>query len=78
MGAPGGPIPPAVQHGIARALADVGPVTFVPSPGAVIIDRGYARVRDEGIFITLGPVHGVGDQVQVGVNGLSPVLLPTR
>ena len=53
-------------------------MTFVPSPGAVIIDRGYARVRDEGIFITLGPVHGVGDQVQVGVNGLSPVLLPTR
>jgi hypothetical protein len=52
------------------ALADVGPVTFVPSPDAVIVDRdGCAQVRDQGILITLGPVDGVGDQLQVGVYG---------
>ena len=53
-----------------HALADVGPVTFVSSAAAVIVDRDRcARVRDEGILITLGTVEGVGDQVQVGVNG---------
>ena len=66
----GGPVPAAVRRAITHALFDVGPVTFVSSPDAVIVDRdGCARVRDQGILITLGPVDGVGDQVQVGVNG---------
>jgi hypothetical protein len=71
QGAPGGArISPAVRGAITHALADVGPLTFVPSPDAVIVDRdGCARVRDQGILITLGPVDGVGDQVQVGVYG---------
>jgi hypothetical protein len=42
----------------------------VSSPDAVTIDRdGCAHVRYQGILVTLGPVDGVGDQVQVGVNG---------
>jgi hypothetical protein len=77
VGAPGGwraaagePISPAVRRTITHALADVGPLTFVPLPDAVIVDRdGCARVRDQGILITLGPVDGIGDQVQVGVYG---------
>jgi hypothetical protein len=64
----GAPISPAVRRAITQALADVGPVTFVPSPDAVIVD-GCAHVRDRGILITLGSVDGVGDRVQVGVNG---------
>jgi hypothetical protein len=64
----GAPISPAVRRSIAQALADVGPVTFVPSPDAVIV-HGCDHVRDRGILITLGPVDGVGDQVQVGVYG---------
>ena len=31
--------------------------------------HGCAHVRDDGILITLGPVDGSGDRVQVGVNG---------
>jgi hypothetical protein len=71
QGAPGGgPITPAVRRAITHGLADVGPLTFMPSPDAVVVDRdGCARVRDRGILITLGPVDGAGDQVQVGVYG---------
>ena len=45
-------------------------MSFVASADAVIVDRdGCAHVRDRGILITLGPVDGVGDQVQVAVSG---------
>jgi hypothetical protein len=64
----GVPISPAVRRSITQALADVGPVTFVPSPDGVII-HGCDHVRDRGILITLGLVDEVGDQVQVGVYG---------
>ena len=66
----GGPVPAADRRVITQAVADVGPVTFVSSPDAVIMDRDRcARVRDQGILISLGPVDGAGDEVQVGVNG---------
>jgi hypothetical protein len=69
-GAGGGPIPPSARRAIVHALTDVGPVTFVASGDEVIVaPRGCAHVRDDGILITLGPVDGAGDQVQVGVNG---------
>jgi hypothetical protein len=64
----GASISPTVRRSITQALADVGPVTFVPSPDAVII-HGCDHVRDRGILITLGQVDGVGDQVQVGIYG---------
>jgi hypothetical protein len=35
----------------------------------IIEPQGCAHVRNDGILITLGPVDGVGDQVQVGVDG---------
>ena len=66
----GGPIPPAARRAITHALTDVGPLTFVASGGEVIVEpHGCAHVHDHGILITLGPVDGTGDQVQVGVNG---------
>ena len=65
----GGPIPPAARRAITRTLADVGPLTFVASGDEVIEPHSCARVRDDGILITLGPVDGTGDRVQVGVNG---------
>ena len=63
-----GPIPPAARRAITRALTDVGPLTFVASGDEVIVEP-CAQVRDHGILITLGPVDGTGDRVQVGVNG---------
>jgi hypothetical protein len=66
----GGPIPPAARHAITNALADVGPLTFVASPEAVIVGGNRcARVRDQGMLVTLGPPIGIGGQVEVGVNG---------
>ena len=63
-------IPPSARHAITAALADVGPVAFVSSPGTVIVDRhGCAGVRDQGILITLGPLIGMGNRVEVGLNG---------
>jgi hypothetical protein len=66
----GGPIPRGVQRAITHALTDVGPLTFVASRDAVIEDpHGCAHVRGDGILVTLGPVDGSGDRVQVGING---------
>jgi hypothetical protein len=70
----GGPIPRAVQRAITHALTDVGPLTFVASPDAVIEDHPCAHVRDDGILVTLGPVDGSGDRVQVGINGFRACL----
>jgi hypothetical protein len=65
-----GPIPPGARRAITHALTDVGPLTFVASGEEVIVEpHGCAHVRDDGILITLGPVDGSGDRVQVGVNG---------
>ena len=70
QGASGGaPIPAAVRRAVTRSLADVGPLSFVPSGEAVIVRRSCGQVRDRGILITLGPVDGVGDQVQVAIYG---------
>jgi hypothetical protein len=68
-GVSGGPIPGAVRRAIARSLADVGPLSFMSSDEAVIVPGSCGEVRDRGILITLGPVDGVGDQVQVSVYG---------
>jgi hypothetical protein len=71
----GGPIPRGVQRAITHALTDVGPLTFVASRDAVIEDpHGCAHVRGDGILVTLGPVDGSGDRVQVGVNGFRACL----
>ena len=65
----GGPIPAAVRRAVTRSLADVGRLSFVPSGAAVIVRGSCGQVRDRGILITLGPVEGVGVQVQVGIYG---------
>jgi hypothetical protein len=67
--ADGAPISPAVRRSLTQALADAEPVTFVPSPEAVVDHHGCAQVRDRGILVTLGRVEGIGEQVQVGVYG---------
>jgi len=66
----GGPIPRGVQRAITHALTDVGPLTFVASRDAVIEDpHGCPHVRGDGILVTLGPVDGSGDRVQVDIAG---------
>jgi hypothetical protein len=59
----------AARRTITETLADVGPVTFVPSPDAVIDRDRCARVREDGILITLGPLAEVGDRVSVNIYG---------
>jgi hypothetical protein len=40
------------------------------SPSTVIEEpAGCARVREEGILITLAPLIGMGDRVEVGIYG---------
>ena len=70
----GGPIPRGVQRAITHALTDVGPLTFVASRDAVIEDHPCAHIRGDGILVTLGPVDGSGDRVQVGINGFRACL----
>jgi hypothetical protein len=63
-------IPPAVRRAITNALADVAPLTFVASPAAAI-DQQHNQVRNEGILVTFGPLVGLGDRVQVRVDGFA-------
>jgi hypothetical protein len=63
------PIPPAARRAITCALTDVGPLTFVASGDEVMEPHSCANVRGDGILITLGPLEGAGDRVQVDVNG---------
>jgi hypothetical protein len=71
----GGPIPRGVQRAITHALTGVGPLTFVASSDAFIEDpHGCAHVQGDGILVTLGPVDGSGDRVQVGINGFRACL----
>jgi hypothetical protein len=68
--AAGVPIPAATQQRIAAALTDLGPVAFVADRKSVIVTRdGCDVVKDGGVLITLGPVGGDGDRVEVGING---------
>ncbi len=58
------PIPVAVQHRVARALAARTQVRFVDDPRSVILPDG--RVRDLCRLITLAPVPAAGRPVEVG------------
>jgi hypothetical protein len=70
-GAPAGePIPAGTQRDIVDTLAEPRPVAFVADRASVITsDGGCDVVKDGGILITLGPVDGDGDRVEVGING---------
>lgn len=41
----------------------------MPAGEAALVPRSRAEVRNRGILITLGPVDGVGEQVQVRIDG---------
>lgn len=52
------------------ALADLGPVSFVADRKSVMTaDAGCETVKDDGILVTVGPVIGDEERVEVGVNG---------
>ncbi|GAB3840466.1 hypothetical protein ACFPIJ_45060 [Dactylosporangium cerinum] len=68
--AAGEPIPAATQRDVLDALAETRPVSFVADRASVITsDGGCEVVRDGGILVTLGPLDGHGDRVEVGING---------
>jgi hypothetical protein len=66
----GTPIAPATRERITSALSGVATVSFIADRDSVIVvDNGCAQVRDGGILITLGPLNGDGNRVEVGING---------
>jgi len=72
MGHSGGgtPIAPTTRERITSALSSVGTVSFIADRDSVIVvHNGCAQVRDDGILITLGPLNGDGNRVEVGING---------
>jgi hypothetical protein len=63
-------IPAATQQAILGALTGVGPVSFIADKNSVLITpEGCAVVKDDGVLMTLAPVSGEGDRVEVGVSG---------
>jgi hypothetical protein len=62
----GTPLPPEDQEALREALAEVAPVEFVSSREEVTGPQAEgARVQNDGIFLTLGPIRGEGDRVLV-------------
>ncbi len=62
------PIPEAVQRQIS-ALVRSEELIWVDDADEVILRDGCARVRDDGILITLGTINPLGTEVKVGING---------
>jgi hypothetical protein len=59
-------IPADVQAGIQRSLSNVAPVEFIADRESVIGPPGQgSRVIDGGILLTLSPIRGEGNRVEV-------------
>lgn len=66
----GAPIPAGTQRAILAALSDLAPASFVAGKDSVLVAHdGCGVVKDNGILVTLAPVSGDGDRVEVGVHG---------
>jgi len=64
----GTPIPPEVRDQLARELADLGPISFVPDANVVIgLRDGCPTVTGGGVVLTLAPVPADGDRLEIGV-----------
>ena len=69
-GEPTTPIPEEVQAGIRQGLTDVGNIEFISDADSVKAPEGQGgRVKGGGILLTLGPIRGEGERVQVPANG---------
>jgi hypothetical protein len=66
---PSTPILDEVQAALREALADVGEIEFVSDADSVTGPEGQgSRVMGGGILITLGPIRGEGERVEVPAN----------
>jgi hypothetical protein len=62
----GSAIPEERQAALSRAVADTAPLEFVPDRGSVTGPMAEgAMVENGGIFLTLGPIRGDGERVEV-------------
>jgi hypothetical protein len=67
---PSAPITADVQSQVVAAFAATTKLTFVADKASVLINKdGCAQVKDGAILITLGPIDGDGNEVEVGING---------
>lgn len=57
----------AVRTGLRRELNELPPVDFVSDPDVVRGDR-QGNVRADAVLITLGPIIGNGERVEVGAS----------
>ncbi len=62
----GTPFPPSVKEDILGLLEGLGRVEFVADPRSVIgPEEEGSRVEGGGILLTLGPITGAGERVEV-------------
>jgi len=67
---PGVPIPLGTQTELVAALASTATLEFIADSAGVVLDKdGCARVKDDGILITLGTIEGDDKVVVVGISG---------
>jgi hypothetical protein len=62
----GAPFDTATRTAIERALADLGPVRWVPNQAAATVGGECGRVRDNGVILTVGEIKNAGKHVEVG------------
>jgi hypothetical protein len=64
--AAGAPFPQDVKEGILELVQGLGRVEFVADPDSVIgPEEDGSRVQSGGILLTVGPIRGTGDRVEV-------------
>ena len=58
------------QRVVIDTLSDLGPVSFVSDRASVMVaDASCQTVKDDGILLTVGPLIGHGERLEIGING---------
>lgn len=69
---PDQPFPTALKERVTETLVDLPPTSFVARRSDVVAGAkagaSPGRVTNHGVLLTLGPIEGGGDKVQVGAN----------
>lgn len=60
------PFSEGIKRGLRDKLADLPRIAFISDPDVVRVDdQGIGEVKNEGVIITLGPIVGDGNNVEV-------------
>lgn len=64
-GRPIGPFAEDIKRGLEKKLRGLPPIDFISNPDSVRLGKN-GLIKNHGVMVTLGPIEGDGDKVEVG------------